>query len=1167
VDFTRLRLSGFKSFVDPTELIIEKGLTGVVGPNGCGKSNLLEALRWVMGEKSAKSMRGNGMDDVIFSGTASRPARNLSEVTLSIENTRRTAPTAFNDEAILEISRRIERESGSAYRLNGKEIRAKDVQLLFADASTGAHSPSLVSQGRIGSLINAKPQERRLVLEEAAGISGLHSRRKEAESKLRSAENNLERLGDVEIQLHEQIRSLKKQARQAVRYKKISAEIRSLQALILYLEWVGLQNHMQQTGDEARISLRRVSEVTTELAKGNKEQAILAAALPEIRNNEAEISAKLHRYSVSRDGLDGEERRLQETQEKLKNLLLQIDQDEGREKNVISDTASVVERLQAEMAEIKQTIAAQSANVDQLAEILTEKQTATLDSEWTLEDLTQKQAQRNAEKDTLLRNLEETQNRLDNLNQQKITIEERLGRLESNNLFTQALSLAENNLATAEKAIEEASKQARTAEDQRQLIQQKEQDGREILQAAQGKFAKISAEKKALEEILSADLDDNIRPIMDKLSVEPGYEAALGAALDSDLEASDDEEAPRHWRDLKAFNPVPSLPKACSVLTDHVTGCDILARRLSQVGVVENSDMALSLMKELKPGQRLVSRAGGQWRWDGLCISVEAPTSAAIKFSQKNRLQILTQDFTAQQDQVDKARTQCEAIGRELEEIKQTSRDARAQWRQAEEKAAKARRALTDAEQQATRHQSEESALKDRYERLTEEISEVESRFEESSNGLKTLPQGDVFENEIQQARQMVEQKRQDLSEARLAHDSFTSQATVRAQRLEQIEGELSAWNLRVASAEEHLAELLERREKSKADLKALEDRPGQIVEERRVLNKLIDEAEEARALAAKKLFEAEENISVIEKKIRETQEELTAAREQKVRLETNLEQYQEQQDHLKRRIAEDFDCQPPGLKNLTVLKEMTESEEEQALPDSEMSHHRLEKLKAERERLGAVNLRAETELGEIEESLNASISEREDLENAIGRLRKAISDLNREGRARMLTAFEEVNTHFKELFKTLFGGGEAHLELTESDDPLSAGLEIMASPPGKKMQNLGLLSGGEQALTALSLIFAVFMTNPSPICVLDEVDAPLDDANVERFCDLLDEMNAQTATRFLIVTHNAVTMSRMNRLFGVTMAERGVSQLVSVDLESAEKIRDRASDSLQAPA
>ncbi|MCF6195545.1 MAG: hypothetical protein L3J50_02495, partial [Emcibacter sp.] len=485
--------------------------------------------------------------------------------------------------------------------------------------------------------------------------------------------------------------------------------------------------------------------------------------------------------------------------------------------------------------------------------------------------------------------------------------------------------------------------------------------------------------------------------------------------------------------------------------------------------------------------------------------------------------------------------------------------EVRTTWREAEEKAARTRRSLTEAEKQATRHQSEESALKDRLGHLVEDIDQATARHLEISQNLVALPQQEDLGLEIQRVRQNVEDKRKDLSEARFNHDSFISKTEARRERLEQIETELQAWKLRIDNVEIHIGDLHARREKTTAELKSLENRPGEIVAERRKLNHMIDQAEEARRLAARTLLDCENRLAGKDREIREVQAKLSEVREQKVRLETSLEQYAEQESHLKRRIWDEFDCQP------NLLRELANIEQEQELPDPEQTLHRLERLKAERERLGAVNLRAEVELTEIQEQLDTSIAEREELEKAITALRRAISDLNREGRSRILKAFDEVNEHFKHLFTTLFGGGEAHLELTESDDPLEAGLEIMASPPGKKMQNLGLLSGGEQALTALSLIFAVFMTNPAPICVLDEVDAPLDDANVERFCDLLDEMAENTATRFLIVTHNAVTMSRMDRLFGVTMAERGVSQLVSVDLESAERMRDRASSSVTA--
>lgn len=1154
--FTRLRLSGFKSFVDPTELVIEPGLTGVVGPNGCGKSNLLEALRWVMGENSAKSMRGNGMDDVIFAGTSTRPARNLAEVTLSLDNEDRTAPAAFNDEKDLEISRRIERDSGSAYRMNGKEIRGKDIKLMFADASTGAHSPSLVSQGRIGSLISAKPKERRAILEEAAGISGLHSRRKEAESKLRSANKNLERLGDVEIGLNEQIRSLKNQARQATRYKNVAREIRKLQSLLLYIEWKSLQKNISESSHEDKEISIVVSKVTNELAALSKEQAILAAKLPELRQTEAELAAKLHRLTVSRDGLDGEEKRIVETQEKLTAQLDHIAQDEVREKEAVKDSLATIERLEREKKLIDEEIAGSAENIEELAKILQEKQADTLEAELVLEELMTSQAERNADRLNFAREIEERREQIQNLEDQKITVEERLATLEDNNLFTQNLTGAEKKLKDAEQQITKMRLAFNEAEDKRQSIQQMEQEARNMLQVCEGKMARVLAEKEALEEVLKSDFEEEGVPLLEKLSVKKGYETALGAALDSDLDASDDQDAAVHWRDLPPLSDTHPFPKDIETLDRFVKAPSLLKRRLSQIGVVENQDAAIALLPDLKAGQRLVTLNGGVWRWDGLCVSPDAPSGAAIRLAQKNRLENLIAEYSAREKDVADAKISNDKCQKEHADIKLVSREARDEWRVADELAIEARRELTEAEKLAARHQSEETALKDRLEHLIQDIKDQNVRYHAAIENLENLPESVDLENEIAKNREIVDLKRGEFSEARIAHDTHRNQSEMRQNRLSQIKAEHDNWQARIRNVNDHLENLAVRAEECRQELTALENRPGEIVLERRELNKMIDVAGEERQDAANTLSNAENELATKEREMREVQNRLSEAREQKVRLETNLEQYAEQKENLDRRIHEEFDCEPAELYAITEL------EDDEELPDEEASHFKLERLKVERERLGAVNLRAETELEEINAQLDASVKEREELEEAIRRLQKAISDLNREGRARMLKAFDVVNNHFKNLFTTLFGGGEAYLELTESDDPLDAGLEIMASPPGKKMQNLGLLSGGEQALTALSLIFAVFMTNPSPICVLDEVDAPLDDANVERFCDLLDEMKKNTSTRFLIVTHNAISMSRMNRLFGVTMAERGVSQLVSVDLESAEKIRDRVGDS-----
>ncbi|MDG1995599.1 MAG: hypothetical protein P8J14_03825, partial [Emcibacteraceae bacterium] len=743
-----------------------------------------------------------------------------------------------------------------------------------------------------------------------------------------------------------------------------------------------------------------------------------------------------------------------------------------------------------------------------------------------------------------------------NIKDQKVTVEERLATLADDNLFTQTLSGADEKLKAAEAAITKMRLAFNEAEDKRQAIQGGEQEARNKLQICEGKLARVRAEKQALEEVLQSDFDEGGVPVLEKLSVSKGYETALGAALDSDLDASDDPLSTVHWRDLPPLSDSNVFPSGIETLDKFVKAPSVLARRLSQIGVVSSADEALALIKDLKAGQRLVTLGGGLWRWDGLCVSPEAPSGAAIRLSQKNRLENLIAEFEIYEKEVVEAKSAHHKLQEDREAIKQESRLARDAWREADEQAIDARREMTEAEKLAARHQSEESALKDRLAHIKIDIEDQTMRFKAAIDNLEKLPEMVDLENEISKKREVVEEKRNDFSEARIAHDSHRNQSEMRRMRLEQINNEIDNWQARIKNVTTHLENLEIRKQEAVKELTTLENRPGEIVVERRKLNKLIDDASEERQLSANKLAEAEEELATKEREMRQVQQEVSEAREHKVRLETSLEQFTEQKDNLVRRISDEFDCKPAALFAMT---ELTEGEE---LPDEDGSHHKLERLKIERERLGAVNLRAETELDEINEALGASIKEREELQEAIQRLNKAISDLNREGRARMLKAFDEVNDHFKNLFTTLFGGGDAYLELTESDDPLDAGLEIMASPPGKKMQNLGLLSGGEQALTALSLIFAVFMTNPSPICVLDEVDAPLDDANVERFCDLLDEMNKNTSTRFLIVTHNAVSMSRMNRLFGVTMAERGVSQLVSVDLESAEKIRDRVGDS-----
>ncbi len=1148
--FTRLRLTGFKSFVDPTELLIEPGLTGVVGPNGCGKSNLLEALRWVMGENSPKSMRGSGMDDVIFAGTSERSARNLAEVGLFLDNTGRDAPAAFNDELYLEVIRRIERESGSAYRLNGRDVRAKDVQLLFADMATGAHSPALVSQGRIGALINAKPRDRRVILEEAAGVSGLHSRRDEAERRLRAAETNLTRVTDVMQQIEGQIANLKRQARQAERYRKVSGLIRQNEAVALYLQWRAAAERLQETEAELRRADATVAEITAEAGTLSTRQTAIAADLPALRKAEAERAAALHRLAVAHDALTKEEQQILETQERLTAQLRHATQDMEREQGLIKDTRDAAARLEAERDDLAAAGTDQADARREAAEAVEAAVGAAGKREAELDEIRSRAASAEAERNRLTQLARGAEARAARLKRELAATGERIETLAEG---ASALKEARQLGAQIKDAESEADAAAREIEVTRATVEERREDGRaarEALTALETRLARLESERDALSKLL-VTAHGAEKPIADGLTVTPGYEAVLGAALGDDLDAPLGGDGAVHWSELAPYPDAPALPAGAVPLSEFVKGPVALSRRLGQTGFVDIAPNAATLAA-LRPGQRLVTRDGGLWRWDGFEAAADAPTGAAQRLAQKNRLAEI--DGTCRDVETaraeaaeahERART---ALGTAID----AERSAEAALKAAGGRKGELQRRLSEIERRAAGEAAQRSALEEAVERLATEYRDAEAEKLAAEEALGDLPPVDNIRAEAENIKVEVDRLRQELAEARATHDTLAAQERHRTQRLEAVERELEAWQLRLDSATRQIDALAEREGQAREALAALEARPHQIQAERAKLTDEIEAAEGARKQAAETLAEAEQRSSEAERTLKEVQARLGEAREKKVRIETSLEQMVERRREIARRIGDEFDVPPQKVLEAVEV----DAAEADDLPTLDAVEEKLDRLKRERERLGAVNLRADIELQDFEDQLNSLTTDKDDLETAISRLRQAISSLNREGRERLLAAFEDVNTHFGVLFKTLFGGGHAHLALTESDDPLEAGLEIMASPPGKKLQSLSLLSGGEQALTALSLIFAVFMTNPAPICVLDEVDAPLDDANVERFCDLLDEMVRRTNTRFMIVTHNAVTMSRMNRLFGVTMVERGVSQLVSVDLEQAEQLR-----------
>lgn len=1147
--FTRLKLTGFKSFVDPTDLFIQDGLTGVVGPNGCGKSNLLEALRWVMGENRPTAMRGGGMEDVIFAGAATRPARNFAEVSLMIDNSDRVAPAGFNDTDMLEIVRRITRDVGSAYKVSGKDVRARDVQMLFADASTGSQSPALVRQGQISELINAKPKNRRRILEEAAGISGLYQRRHEAELKLKSAETNLARVDDVIEQLASQLAQLMRQARQAARYREIGDQLRHAEGLLLFQRWKEADRGRLQAEQELTDRTREAAAAEAAARHAGKAREEQETKLPPLREEEAIASAILQRLQVQRDALKDQEAQAQQRIETLRARIEQLVRDMERETGLNRDAGETIERLEWEARELAK---ASDGHQDKLeiAEAAAHDAASILqDRETRLSEMTEDVARLAARHQSATRMLNDV---TATLAKSQAEAEKASASLDAAaHAVDEASEAYEAAVLAQEEAVEIAEQAEITleaAEQDRSDTQSREADARAERSEAEGEANAIRAEVAALAKLVERDTAEGGQ-IMDRLQVEQGFEKALGAALADDLRAPQvDGDGPSGWAELPAYPVDQPLPNGITALTNHVSVPAVLARRMSQIGLVD-PDEGNRLQADLLPGQRLVSVEGDLWRWDGYRAWAEdAPSAAALRLQQLNRLEELKQLLERATVRMDAARAAHEALTQKLSEQTRADREARDARRDADRLVGEAARALSRAESERNLSQGRLENLKLAMKRHEEDALEARQQVSEAEKTLRSLGDLDHARGQVEDIKMAVEAARMTMMAKRSAYDEIRREGDARIRRSQEVTKELSGWRHRLETAEKRSAELLDRKAASEEDLQEAAAAPEEIAEKREELNDAIETAEHRRAAASDALASAETALREQVAQERDAERTASEAREVRARSEARADAARDAVQAAAHRIEEELETTPQAL----LLALDTDADR---MPPADQVEAEVSRLKRQREALGAVNLRAEEDAKEVEQEHSQLVNEKTDLEEAIKTLRSGISSLNREGRERLLTAFEQVNENFSYLFRHLFGGGEANLVLVESDDPLEAGLEIMCQPPGKKLSTLSLLSGGEQTLTALALIFGVFLANPAPICVLDEVDAPLDDANVTRFCDLLDEMCRRTQTRFLIITHHAVTMSRMDRLFGVTMQEQGVSQLVSVDLKKAEQL------------
>jgi len=855
MEFKKIQLNGFKSFADKANFLIEEGLTGIVGPNGCGKSNIVESLRWVMGETSAKSMRGSGMEDVIFSGTSNKTSKNIAEVSIVVENKNNEGPVQYRELEEISVRRKIEKDKGSKFYINDKEVRARDAQMFFADLSTGAHSPSMISQGRIGALVTAKPTDRRAILEEAAGISGLHVRRHEAELRLGAAENNLKRADELRRQQEKQLANLQKQAEEATKYKLITDEIKKIEAGLYYLKLIEIDKEIRI---ENEINSEAGGDVEGFNAKISEQEGLIETAIDKVsplREKNIENLSRIQRLNLELQSLDEENTRTQDEIEVIKKSLQTLDEDITRERGIIIDANSNEKRLKEEKADLIE-----------------------VDSKY----------------------------------------------FETEKLSNEELESAKNKLREEQKAVDEV-----------------------------------------VNNIAEGTINISVGPITNvKNSIERVKELI----------------------DSNEINQAVTLLDRCNTELDD-------------------------FLNNLK--------------------------------NEKSREELLS----------------------------------------------------------------------------------------------------------VNEKSQNIKQLQEKYADAYSKNQSIKNESIKRNERIKTIETENESWKNLLSNSEKMVEELTERKNKLTKQLKGLDNQPrvqaerkGQISENLRISDKEKIDNETV-------IEETDKKIETLRTQLNEIQEQSIQIRERKASSGATIEGLQKRKGDLLDRINSELSLTEENVLENSNLNGVEE------LPNAVDQEDSLDKKKQERERLGSVNLKADEETTKYEDEIKKMEQDRSDLVTAIVKLKDSINELNQKGRERLIEAFEKVNRKFNEVYTKLFNGGNAKLELVDSDDPLEAGLEMLVSPPGKRLQSITLLSGGEQALTALSLIFAVFLTNPSPICVLDEVDAPLDDANVTRFCSLLEELIKITNTKFIIVTHHALTMSKMNRLYGVTMPEKGISQLVAVDLQKAESM------------
>ncbi|MDC0456832.1 chromosome segregation protein SMC [Alphaproteobacteria bacterium] len=1141
--FQSVRISGFKSFLEPTEIQINDGLTGVVGPNGCGKSNIVEAIKWIMGENSARQMRGDGMDDVIFAGTNERPARNFAEVSIKLDNSEKKAPAIFNHHNEIEITRKIERDKGSVYRVNGKQVRARDIQLIFADSGTGARSSGIVSQGRIAQIIDANPEDRRMILEEAANIKGLHSRRHEAELKLKGASDNLDRLVDIEQTYKEQLIELEKQGRKAARYRSVGERIRKAEATL----FLTLLNNAKIEFNDLNIQLKDANENVDggqiEVTRQTKFQLEILNKIPTLKKAEAEKAAILQSLNITKIRLEEEKSSAQNALDTIISQIALIKNDIEREFKIKEDAKTSLLNLSMEEKNLKEGTKNFSSKISKASELVKELKIKSDDADEKLSTITSKIYSMKSDKSDL-------EKRIKNL---KEKIETAQNQLTSFNIDRDKTNfkLDEKKLTDLKKLINEKDKLSNMNKSDLEKLEKLETGFIEEKNLTMFEMNKVNAELDSLSSLLGYDaLNQNtLEKTIDNIN---NLEEAIGSVLGETLLApilseENAEEKTTYWRDNFRATLTSELPEHITPIISKITKSSILDRALNGVGIVENKEIAFKLQKELTFGQALTTPKGGLWRWDGFVqpqgvqnsYSERLQQIARLRFLQ-NELPILEKKQYLIENKLEKSINNTERCKENISNLQIKLSDLIAQSNELELQNTKLESKLLSSEILIKELKNNELTSK-------KELSELEKEFNTSIH----LPS--ILAEELK-VRNNADQCRSELTDAMAGEQQIKSEESFQSRNLIQVSNQKENWKVREEEAKTRLILLEERLKISQDENNRLSILPDSFAKKEEELNIKVEDAVRNRNIAADELVKNETSLSQANKLVREGEKTVSSLREEMIKIESLLNLSKTKIQNIEDRVFEKLRIKSDELNKIINIKE-----EDPIYKSVEVLEKTVQRLLNEREMLGAVNLRAEEEMNEMQSKIEVMLKERIDLEQAIAKLRSGIFELNKEGRMRLKESFEEVNENFKQLFQKLFGGGNAELRLVGNEDPLQAGLEVLASPPGKKMQLLSLLSGGEQALTAISLIFSVFLCNPAPICILDEVDASLDDSNVGRFCELLNKIVDETNTYFMIITHHRLTMAKMDRLFGVTMEQKGISKLVSVDLEQASRIRNTA--------